>query len=93
MPTMNPNKHENANSALSTAAAPDAVRRAVANCRLFGVTKVKPAIHHGCLRFLMADEGSEENLGGIVYSENSYSLEDLKKLSEEVNEIISQSSD
>lgn len=66
------------------------VSEAVELCRMACVEKVAPAIHHGCLRFLMAVEGDSENVGGIVYSANTYSLDDLRALADEVNKILSQ---
>jgi len=70
------------------------VSRAVDNCRKAKVTRVKPAIHHGCIRFLICVEGVEENVGGIVYSfDDSVSLSEMQSIANEVNEIISQNGD
>jgi len=69
-----------------TGSVSDAARGAVEVCNKTGVNRVIPAIHHGCLRFLLSE--GPENVGGIVFRDDTYNYDALKKLADEVNEIL-----
>ncbi len=68
----------------------EGARGVVKVCHKAGVNRVIPAIHHGCLHFLLSE--GPENIGGIVFRDDTYDYDALKELADEVNEMLQQNS-